>query len=470
MSKSTTTFNGRGFPEVSSAHHTIAGATATIKTSSVTQIASIFGNSSFVQMSHNSSSPGTPVSKMLLSSHRVNAGIAIIPSKPNPSRTDRVPSSSLQNTTQTWTSPNLTGIDISAHSDMESPVDNLSPRQMGAIIGGSVGVTAIILVAIAVFFVLQRRRRGRYALKQTTKLSSEKKGKIGKARQLSSYGLALSTNQTSTTDVFSDSQLLYHGAPLPTRFKRSNIRSFSYKIEHSNKSASPTFAHCGSIERHNNRHLGKSSLPGQSRQPRHEVWRRSFAPPNFRESVTRNSNCITSMDFPDPLLDSPRNLESEISSRCPSASSHDPFYQSASKRSRRSMSVSSMPDNGGGTTNLTFSETSYLSLNFCSAQSGTQSPVPLHMRRTHSRAPYSPQRNDSVASQIERDSASSGSVIILPGRMSAASSEIFDASASDISLWRRNRSPREDRIDTRRSDPFDLESLDSSSTGDKSTF
>ncbi|QSS63905.1 hypothetical protein I7I51_00966, partial [Histoplasma capsulatum] len=197
MSKSTTAFNGRGFPEVSSAHHTIAGATATIKTSSVTQIASISGNSSFVQMSHNSSSPGTPVSKMLPSSHRVNAGIAIIPSKPNPSRTDRVPSSSLQNTTQKWTSPYLTGIDISTHSDMESPVDNLSPRQMGAIIGGSVGVTAIILVAIAVFFVLQRRRRGRYAVKQTTKLSSEKKGKIGKARQLSSYGLALSTNQTN---------------------------------------------------------------------------------------------------------------------------------------------------------------------------------------------------------------------------------------------------------------------------------
>ncbi|EEH07752.1 predicted protein [Histoplasma capsulatum G186AR] len=159
---------------------------------------------------------------------------------------------------------------MSAHNDMESPVDNLSPRQMGAIIGGSVGVTAIILIAIAVFFVLQRRRRGRYAVKRMTKLSSEKKGKIGKARQLSSYGLALSTNQTSTTDVFSDSQLLYHGAPLPIRFKRSNTRSFSYKIEHSNKSASPTFAYCGSIGRHNNRHLGKSSLPGQSRQPRHE--------------------------------------------------------------------------------------------------------------------------------------------------------------------------------------------------------
>ncbi|EGC41861.1 predicted protein [Histoplasma capsulatum var. duboisii H88] len=442
MSKSTTTFNGRGFPEVSSAHHTIAGATATIKTSSVTQIASISGNSSFVQMSHNSSSPGTPVSKMLLSSHRVNAGIAIIPSKPNPSRTDRVPSSSLQNTTQTWTSPNLTGIDISAHSDMESPVDNLSPRQMGAIIGGSVGVTAIILVAIAVFFVLQRRRRGRYALKQTTKLSSEKKGKLAK-------------------------HVNYPPMALPYQLIKPVLRMCSQTVNFYIMEL-----HCllDLKERHSNRHLGKSSLPGQSRQPRHEVWRRSFAPPNFRESVTRNSNCITSMDFPDPLLDSPRNLESEISSRCPSASSHDPFYQSASKRSRRSMSVSSMPDNGGGTTNLTFSETSYLSLNFCSAQSGTQSPVPLHMRRAHSRAPYSPQRNDSVASQIERDSASSGSVIILPGRMSAASSEIFDASASDISLWRRNRSPREDRIDTRRSDPFDLESLDSSSTGDKSTF
>ncbi|KAL2368320.1 hypothetical protein RJZ57_007304 [Blastomyces gilchristii] len=85
------------------------------------------------------------------------------------------------------------------------------------------------------------------------------------------------------------------------------------------------------------------------------------------------------------------------------------------------------------------------------------------------RAPFPPQRNDPTASQIESNSASSDSVIVLPGRTSEASSGIFQASASDISYRRTNRSPQKSRLDTRRSDPFDLERPNSSPADDAPT-
>ncbi|OAT12882.1 hypothetical protein BDBG_17715 [Blastomyces gilchristii SLH14081] len=82
MSKSTTTFNGREHPIVRSAHHGTTSAATTITISSVSRIASILSRSaSVLPTAHNFSSRGNPVTSILLSSHRLNAGIAVTPSQ-----------------------------------------------------------------------------------------------------------------------------------------------------------------------------------------------------------------------------------------------------------------------------------------------------------------------------------------------------------------------------------------------------
>ncbi|KKZ67238.1 hypothetical protein EMCG_01108 [[Emmonsia] crescens] len=469
MSGSTTTFNGRGLPKVRRTHHITVSAAVTITTSSVAQTASISGSAFVVATSHGTSSSGTPIPSISLSSHRVNAGVAVMSSQPNPSITDRAPSSSIEKATQTSSTPAVTGVNMSIHNNIEPPEGKLNPRQMGAIIGGSVGVTAIILVAIALFFVLRRRRRRRRVIAGTTKLSSEKKAKIEKSPHISSSGPARTSRYpTRTMNVYSDIECLYHGVSLPPGFKKSHTRSFSNHFEQTNVSPNPTFAHVGSLKHHTVRHLGTPSLPGHSSRLRGEAWH-PIPSQNIRDSATQNSRRVTSMDFPDPFLDPPRNSELESSLRRP-ATPHYAFYQSSLKISRRSMSVPSMPNNNGGIENLIPSQSSYQPLNFGFREQGAQAPVPLHLDGLPARAPFPTQRNDSMTSQMGSNSASSGSVIILPGRLSTASSGIFEASASDLSQWRRNRSPQEGGIDSRRSDPFDLERPDSYFTGDGSFF
>ncbi|OJD24392.1 hypothetical protein ACJ73_04248 [Blastomyces percursus] len=426
MSKSTTTFNGRESPTVRIAHHSTARAVMTVTTSSVSPIASISGNTSVVPTAHNFSFRGTPIATRLLSSHRLSAGIAVIPSQPSPA--DPALSSSSQGVTQISTTPTLTGVNMSAHNSMELPEHNFNPLEMGAIIGGSVSVTTIILIAIAVFLVLRRRRRKQCLMERTTRLSSEKKGKIGKSSRISPSGPARSSRY-------------------PTRAIDSHMRSVSTHFEQRNITPHPTSSPFSAMKSHTVRHFGKSSLPSHSSQLRDNEWH-SIPSPNIPELVTRNSRRITSTDFPDPFLDPPRDFYPEISLWRPTTSPCA-FHQNPSNTARRPMSIPSILDTNGGIQNLMPSQ---------------PSPVPLSIcfRQPDVRALFPPQRNDSAASQIESNSASSGSVIVLPGRTSEASSGIFHASASDISYWRSNRSPQQIGLDTRRSDPFDLDRPDSS--------
>ncbi|KLJ10203.1 hypothetical protein EMPG_14420 [Blastomyces silverae] len=435
MSKSTTTFNGRESPTVRSAHNSTASATMTITTSPVSRIASISGNASVVPTAHNFSSRATPTRSIFLSSHRVNAGVAVIPSQPNPSPTDPTISSSSQGATQISTTPTLTGINMSAHNNIELPEDKLNPLEMGAIIGGCVSVTTIILIAIAVFLVLRQRRRKRCAMEQRTRLSSEKKSKIGKSSRIPPPGPARPSRY-------------------PTRAIDSHMRSVSTHFEQHNVIPHPTFAPFSAMKSHTVRHLGKSSLPSHSRQLRDDVWH-SIPSPKIPESDIRNSRRIAPTGFPDPFLDPPRNLDPEIFLRRPTTP-HYAFHQNPSSAARRSMSVPMMLDTNGGIHNPMPSQPSPVPPSICFRQPGVKAPFA--------------QRNHSTASQMENNSASSGSVIMLPGRTSESSSGIFQASASDISYWRSNRSPQKSGLDTRRSDPFDLERPDSSSADDVPIF
>ncbi|PGH08885.1 hypothetical protein GX51_00942 [Blastomyces parvus] len=444
MSKLTTTFNSPESPIARGAYNGSAGAATTIITSSVSQIAFISGSPSVVPTAHNVSFRGTPLPSILLSSHRVNAGIAIVPSQPNPSRTDPALSSSFQGTANISTTPTLTGANMSAHSNIEPPEDMLNPLQIGAIIGGSVSVTTIILIAIAVFLILRRRRGSRCAMERTTRLSSEKKSKIGKSSRMSPSGPARSSRY-------------------PTRTIDSHIPSVSTHIEQHKPIPHPNFAPFNKMKSHTVRRLRTSSLPSHSRQLRDHAWH-SIPSPNMGESATRDSHRLAPTGFPDPFLDPPRVSAPEISLRCPTTPGYA-FHQNSPKTTRRSMNISSMLATNGGTQNLMPSQPSPVPLSICFRQPIAHTPA-LHLRRPDVRGPSPPQRNNSTASQVETNSASSGSVIILPGRTSEGSSGIFQASASDISYWRSNRSPQRSGLDTRKSDPFDLERPDSSSADD----
>ncbi|OJD14929.1 hypothetical protein AJ78_04768 [Emergomyces pasteurianus Ep9510] len=448
MPRSAISFNGKRFLQVGKTHTTIVGAAATIATSMVSQTASMPGSVSVAAASDNSSFTATPTPSISLFSHRLNAGRASISSQPDASRTDGVPLPSIEKTTQASSSPIMTGVNISAHHNMEPSEDMLNPRQMGAIIGGSVGVTTIILIAIALFLILRRRRRRRgHSPEQATKPNCEKKAKIGKSRYISS------SHGDRAADVSPDTPCVYYRVPLP-----SNALSFSSRFEQSNACPKSTLVHAGSLQNYTVRHFRKSSLPVHSRRLQGEVWNR-LPSPNIQESVTRNSCCVTSTKFPDPFLDPPRNSELQSSLRRPVT--HYDFYQNSMKTHGRSTSMPSKPDNNGRIESINIpNQYSQLPLNF-GFKLQEEASDPLYFRML---PPFLPQHKDSIPSQTGRNSSSSSSVIILPGRSSASSSGIFEASASDLSLWRRNRSAQEGVIDTRRSDPFDLESPESGLT------
>ncbi|OAX81143.1 hypothetical protein ACJ72_04517 [Emergomyces africanus] len=409
-----------------------------VTTSSVSQPASIPRNPSTVATSGNSNFPASSIS---LFTHRLNAGSIVLSSQPDTSRTDRVLSSSVRKTTQASSTRIMTGVNISTHHNI-GPSDSegmLNPRQLGAIIGGSVGVTAGILIAMALFLVLQWRRRRRHVLRWA---NCEKKAKIGKSRHTSSSG------PVRASDVSSGTGCLYNWIPLPP-----NSLSFSNHFEQSNVYPDTTLAHAGSFKIHTSRHLVKPNLPRQD-----EVWN-PVPSPNIQEFFPRNSRCVTSIGLRDPFLDTPQSLEPESSLRRPIGLSHDFYHHRSIKPHRRSMSVPLMPDNNGSIESTSIpNRYSHLPLNFGFREQGEQANLAMHVHMLPARAPPFPTKHtNSITSQTDNNSASSGSVIILPGRSSASSSGIFAVSASDIYRWRRNRSAQEGVIDIRRSDPFGLE-------------
>ncbi|EEQ83419.2 uncharacterized protein BDCG_00224 [Blastomyces dermatitidis ER-3] len=166
---------------------------------------------------------------------------------------------------------------------------------MGVIIGGSVSVTTIILIAIAVFVVLRWRRRKQCAMERTARLSSEKKRKIGKSSRISS--------RPARSSKYPMSGIHSHMRSVSTHFEQHNV------IPHP---TSPFSAK----KNHTIRLLGKASLPSHSSQLRDDAWH-CIPSPNIPGSVIGNSRRIAPMDFSDPFLDPPRDLDPEISLRRP---------------------------------------------------------------------------------------------------------------------------------------------------------
>ncbi|KAK2737340.1 hypothetical protein FQN55_001178 [Onygenales sp. PD_40] len=481
-SESITTFNGRRCTKVARAGgastllstSTISTSVTTTPTVSVASTASqttfisvtpsITATSQIVVRSSSSSSQNSPPSD------QGNAGAIFMPDSTGFSR-DPPPSTS----TGVGGSPRPTRANMSAQGSRppEDPNDESSPRKLGAIIGGTVGGISIIFIVLALWFALRRWKRKRRIMEPIIQSNFEKEVQIDPPYESSRFNRT-SRYSTRTLSVYSESDAFNSNEPSASGFRRSRSRNFSKFFEKNDKSANPITSLLGTMKDQAVTRLRKVNLLARSNRTEEEEWRQ-IPSPKLRESISRSSRSAVSIDIPNPFLDPPKNSSPESSLRRPPTPHYGMPRRMSSRnprRPRRSMSepsVSGQPpmrDENGRIQSFIPSPSISLPLNF-GFSGEVPVPPPLHIVPTGNPGPGL--RNGSMSSQSYSSSNNSGSVILLPGRISTASSSILEASASDLSRWRRQRSAFEGGGIARRSDPFDLERPDSGFTGDEST-
>ncbi|PGH14780.1 hypothetical protein AJ79_02796 [Helicocarpus griseus UAMH5409] len=450
MSESVTTFNGRRCTKIKRADPaTIGGAVAT------TAPATFISTSSSVQNSIQSAAS---------SFSRVNAGPAFMSSQSNPTGSGNSASPPMETATPSSTTSMPTGANMPAQDNTDPPDEESDPRQLGAVIGGTVGVIATVLIVLAIFFTMRRWKRRRRVMEPVVQPSSEKEVQIGESPYLD----RAPTDPVRTMSIYSK-----RGVALLPGFRRWHARNHLNFLEQGDRPENPILAQFRSVKTQTFGRLGKLSLRWRPDPPREEEEWRSISSSIARESVTRCSRNARSMDIPNPFADPLQSPVPDSSLGRPTT----PHYRSSrtlSKNPRRSMSVPSVAGNNNRIKSFIPSPSLNLPLNFGFGSQGGQEaqisvPPPLHVMPRSGSLPA--RRNDSMTSQTHSNPANSGSVVILPGRDSTAASSIIEASASDLSRWRMSRSLQDGGIaSTRRSDPFDLERPDSGLTGDDSTL
>ncbi|KAK2811341.1 hypothetical protein FQN50_002218 [Emmonsiellopsis sp. PD_5] len=444
---------------------TVSVASTASQTTFISVTPSITATSQIVVSSSSSSSQNSPPPD------QGNAGAMFMPDSTGFSRDS--PSSTR---TRVGGSPRPTGANMSAQGSRppEEPNDETSPRKLGSVIGGTVGGTAIIFIVLALWFALRRWKRKRRITEPIIQSNFEKEVQIDPPYESSHFNRT-SRYSTRTMSVYSESDAFNSTEPSASGFRRSHSRNFSKYFENNDRPANPIMALVGTMKDQAIARLRKVNLLARSNRAEEEEWGQ-IPSLGLRASISRSSRSAASMDIPNPFLDPPKNSSPENSLRRPPTPHYAMprrMFSKNPRRPRRSMSVPSvsdqppMRDENGRIRSFIPSPSINLPLNF-GFSGEVPVPAPLHVVPTGNPEPS--RRNGSMSShQTYRSSNNSGSVITLPGR-STASSSILEASASDISRWRRQRSALEGGGIARRSDPFDLERPDSGVTGDESTM
>ncbi|EEH38769.2 hypothetical protein PAAG_08496 [Paracoccidioides lutzii Pb01] len=476
MSESVTTFNGTRCTKVRRIHHSTLSSQRVTKSPLASQTTFIPHRASAVAPPLHTSSPGNPLPSISFSSNQVNLSSVSMSSHFNFTRLSSSSSLSMEASTLASRTSMATGADMSAQSYQDPSNGEIDPLKRGAIIGGTVGVVVILLIALVPFHILRRRRRRRRHMKPPILLNIEKRSRLDENIHLSSRHLERESGySTRSMSVYSETGDLNRGEPLSPRLGRPHTRSLSDFLEHKNESTDPILMQLEWMASQDVGRMGGEDTRGYSRQPqkkKKDKWH-LFPPSTTREAVTRNPFNGRPMNIPNPFLDPPTDWEPGNTLQRP-ATPHYSFAQD-SRNSRRSTNFPPMPDVNRRIENSIPNPSRYVPLNFefgMQAAQGAHGPVPLPLRSVAEPAPNPStiRRNDSMSSQAYTNSTSSGSIIILPGRISTSSSAVLGMTASDISWWRRNRSANELGFPSRKSYPFDLERRQSGLTDDNSTF
>ncbi|EEH49184.1 uncharacterized protein PADG_05263 [Paracoccidioides brasiliensis Pb18] len=478
MSESVTTFNGTRCTKVRRTHHSNLSSLRVTKSSLPSQTAFKHHGASAAAPSFHTSSPGNPLPSISFSSNQVNLSSASMSSSHfNFTRISSSSSLSMEASTLASRTSMATGADMSAHNYQDPSNDEIVPLKRGAIIGGTVGVVVIFLIALVPFHILRRRRRRRRHMKLPVLLNLEKRSPLDEHTYRSSRHLERESGySTRSMSVYSETGDLNRGEPLSPKLRRPHTRSLSNFLGHENESTDPILMQLEWMASQDVRRMGGEDTRGHSRQPqknKKDKWN-LFPPSTTREVVTRNPFNGRPMDVPNPFLDPPPVWEPGNTLQRPATPLYG-FAQDSSRNSRGSTSFPPMPDVNRRIENSIPNPSRFVPLNFefgMQAAQGAHGLVPLPLRSVAEPVPNPStiRRNDSMSSQAHTNSTSSGSVIILPGRTSTSLSAVLVMTASDISWWRRNRSANELGFPSRRSYLFDFERRHSGLTDDNSTF